>query len=118
MANPIITGTYEREVLHPLATETIAGSAPAGGDYGQYNRLVVQLRITSVAGALPTLDLVIEDSVDGANWNVIGTFPQKIVAGVDVLRISTPFASQLRSRHTIGGTTPSFTFEVVIHANR
>lgn len=86
--------------------------------------LRVQLEVTAASGIIPTLDTVIEDSIDGTNYNVIGTFALKIAAGREVINIALrgdaqpagfawPFNPQrIRVRWTIAGTTPSFTFSV------
>lgn len=72
----------------------------------------MQLSVTAASGTTPTLDVVIEDTLDGTNWNAIGTFAQKAAAGREVINITVPFADQVRARWTIGGTTPSFTFAI------
>jgi len=77
--------------------------------------LRVQLDVTAVSGTSPTLDVVIEDTLDGVNWNTVGTFAQKTAVGREVINITTPFADRVRCRFTIGGTSPSFTFSVVAH---
>lgn len=82
-------------------------------------RLRVQLEVTAVAGTTPTLDVLIEDTVDGTNWNTIGTFAQKTGVSREVINITTPFTSRVRARWTIGGSAgPSFTFSVVGFAIR
>jgi hypothetical protein len=71
-----------------------------------------QLNVTAASGTTPTLDVVIEDSIDGTNWNVVGTFAQKVTTGREAINVTVPFANNLRVRWTIAGTTPSFTFAV------
>ncbi len=46
----------------------------------------MQLDVTAASGTLPTLDVVVQDTVDGTNWNTIATFTQATlnqVAGFD-----------------------------------
>lgn len=90
----------ERTIDQPAAAGRIA------------NRIRAQLDVTAAAGTSPTLDLVVEDTLDGTNWNVVGTFTQRTAAGRQVIDIAGQFAPRLRVRWTIGGTSPSFTFSV------
>jgi hypothetical protein len=69
-----------------------------------------QLNISGVTGTAPTLNVLIEDSLDGINYNTIGTFAQKTAAGREVINIAAPFAETLRVSWTIGGSNPTFTF--------
>lgn len=107
-----------KSVVASVVSVTAAASgqsAPIGGFVGA-TRAVVQLHVTSAAGVTPTLDAVLEDTIDGTNWNTVATFAQATAAGRSVQRISAPFTDRLRVRYTIGGTTPSFTFSVQIYA--
>lgn len=100
------------EVPVDSAARTVSGSIVAGTNYGSADSIRAQLDATAASGTTPTLDVVIEDTLDGTNWNAIGTFAQKVAAGREVINITTPFTDQVRVRWTIGGTTPSFTFSV------
>ncbi len=72
-----------------------------------------QLNVSAVAGTAPTLDVTVEDSVDGgATFNPIGNFTRKTTAGREVINITTPFSETLRVSWSIAGTNPSFTFSV------
>ncbi|NOZ27969.1 MAG: hypothetical protein GXP39_07955 [Chloroflexi bacterium] len=73
--------------------------------------MAVYLNITAVSGTSPTLDVVVEDSPDGSVWATLATFSTKTAVGVDVVRANR-LGRYVRARATIGGTTPSFTFEV------
>lgn len=94
---------------------TASGSSPesAGLDL---STLRVQLDVTAASGTTPTLDLVIEDTIDGTNWNTIAAFAQKTGPGREVVNVTSPFTSRIRARWTVAGTTPSFTFTVLAHA--
>ena len=98
------------------ATRTSSDSSAAFTGYGAADLLRCQLDVTAVSGTAPTLDVVIEDSLDGTTWNVIGTFAQKLAVGREVINITTPFADMLRTRWTVAGTTPSFSFSVLVEA--
>lgn len=86
-----------------------SGGLPVG--YGTTTARI-QLNVTAASGTSPTLNVIVEDTLDGTNWNTIGTFAQKTAVSREVINISTPFANQLRVAWTIGGTTPSFSFNV------
>lgn len=77
------------------------------------------LAITAHAGTTPTLDVRLETSVDGVNWDTVAAFPQ--FTG-DVAARGKAFAGigrQCRWAWTIGGTAgPSFTFAIAVKALR
>lgn len=103
----------QRETPVASAARTASGDSGAQYGYGPAGTIRAQLNVTAASGTSPTLDVVIEDTLDGStNWNVVGTFAQKTATGREVIDITTPFSDQLRVRWTIGGTTPSFTFAV------
>ena len=95
------------------AARTATGNSGALPGYGPASSIRAQLNVTAASGTSPTLNVIIEDSVDGgSNWNTIGTFAQRTGTGREVINVTTPFGDQLRVTWTIGGTTPSFTFAV------
>ncbi len=98
------------------AARTTSSSTSGLPGYFSAESLRIQLNITAASGVTPTLDVVVEDTLDGTNWNVIGTFAQKTAAGREVINVTTPFADEIRVRWTMGGTTPSFTFAVILFA--
>ncbi len=99
-----------------VARTTSASSVPLAG-FNAAKNLVVQLAVTAASGTTPTLNLVIEDTVDGINWNTIATFAQMTATGAAAQRVTMPFTDQIRATWTIGGTTPSFTFSVQIYSD-
>lgn len=104
---------YATETPVPSAARTTSGDTGLLDGYGPTKSIRAQLDVTAVAGTSPTLDVVIEDTIDGGtNWNVIGTFAQRTLVAREVLNITGPFSDRLRVRWTIGGTGPSFTFAV------
>lgn len=103
----------DRETAVASAARTASGNSGTLPNYGAASSIRAQLNVTAASGTGPTLDVVIEDSVDGSsNWNTVGTFAQKTAAGREVINITGLFGDLLRVRWTIGGTTPSFTFAV------
>jgi hypothetical protein len=105
---------YAEETVVPAATRTASGDTGVLAGYGGASSLRVQLLVTGAAGTAPTLDVVIEDTLDGVEWNTVGSFAQKTGVGREVINVTSPFANRLRVRWTVGGTTPSFTFAVVV----
>jgi len=95
-------------------TETVTGTAVKGLSAARL--LVMQLNVTAASGTLPTLDVVVQDTV-GTNWNTIATFTQATGVTREVIRLTTAFTDQLRVVGTIAGTTPSFTFAVLTWAD-
>lgn len=109
--NTAWTGAREQVVASAARTTSADSGALVG--YGPATSLRAQLNVTAFSGTSPTLDVVIEDTLDGTNWNTVGTFAQKVAAVREVINITTPFSDTLRVRWTIGGTaTPTFTFAV------
>lgn len=106
---------YKEETVVASAARTASGSQVLSSDNHGVNRtLRAQLDVTAASGTAPTLDVVIEDTLDGTNYNVVGTFAQKVATGREVINVTIPFARRLRVRYTIAGTTPSFTFSVIV----
>lgn len=97
------------------AARTSSSNSGTLEGFGDWSKFRAQLAVTAASGTTPTLDVVIEDTLDGTNWNTIATFTQKTAAGVQVVDVTGLLTSQLRVRWTIAGTTPSFTFSVLMY---
>lgn len=107
-------GAYpgQTDVLVASAARTVSGDTGTMQGWGVPSTARVQLNVTAFAGTSPTIDVVVEDTLDGTTWNVVGTFAQRVGVGRQVVNLSTPFTDRLRVRWTLGGTAPSFTFSV------
>lgn len=102
-----------RDTVVASAARTVTGNSGALPNYGAASALRAQLNVTAGSGTSPTLNVLIEDSVDdGVTWNTVGTFAQRVGVGREVVNVTVPFGDVLRVSWTIGGTTPSFTFAV------
>jgi hypothetical protein len=103
--------------IAPAAARAVSGVGTAVAGNGPASTMRVQLNVTAASGTTPTLDVVLEDSVDGSNFNAItgGTFTQFTATGRQAIDITAPFTDNIRARWTVGGTTPSFTFSVVAY---
>lgn len=116
--------------LAPSIARTVTGTGDAIDltalqvNGSQPPQLLIQSDVTAVTGTTPNLVVVIEDSIDGVNWNTIATFVaqtavnrQVIVCGIRGDAYPAGFRwpfnpTKVRARWTITGTTPSFTFSV------
>lgn len=108
------TNRYAEDTVLASSARTVTGNTGVLSGYGVSKTLRAQLEVTAASGTTPTLDVLIQDSLDGTNWNTVGTFTQKTAASRQVVDVTTPFADRIRVLYTIAGTTPSFTFSVVI----
>ena len=97
------------------AARTTNGAGTAATTLGDTSLLRCQLDVTAASGTTPSLTVLIEDTLDGTNWNTIGTFAAATAATREVIDITTPYAGTIRASWTITGTTPSFTFSVRAH---
>ncbi len=99
------------KVIESLARTTNGNGGDVRMPGGESVR--AQLNVTAASGTAPTLNVLVEDTIDGGtNYNTIGTFAQKTAAGREVINITTPFSENLRVSWAIAGTNPSFTFSV------
>ena len=108
------TVEWSGELVDLIASgaRTTSGAGSTVGQVGNVKTIRAQLAVTARSGTTPTLDVVIQDTLDGTNWNTIGTFAQKTATGTEVINITIPFSNRIRVSYTVGGVTPSFTFSV------
>lgn len=119
MASGLATATVPNatDTLSASAAKTATGAATAVSGFAAAKNLILQLEVTAASGTLPTLDVIVQDTVDGTNYYTIATFAQKVTTGTEVIRLSTPFTDTLKASWTIAGTNPSFTFSVKSYAD-
>jgi len=95
-------------------TETFNGNAI---DVSRYATMQLLLNCTAASGTTPTLDIKIQISADGVtNWIDSGTAFTQVTAATTQNLAYTPTGAFIRLVHTIGGTTPSFTYYLAITA--
>lgn len=70
----------------------------------------VYLNVIDVAGTTPTLDVVINATINGVQYQ-IGAFTQRTTTGKEVIIIA-GCPKDIQIQATLGGTTPNFDFEV------
>lgn len=94
-------------------------AASANSDSWDIDRMtsaVFSLSVTACAGGLDTLDVKIQDSVDGSVWYDLVTFTQATAATTERKTSSGPFGQYMRAVATLGaGTTASFSLKATLH---
>ena len=87
----------------------------------------VEVLVSAVTGTTPTMLITIEGSNDGLTWYALGEIgsdsfgigslaaPANITAA-GTYRAALPAARYVRSKSTITGTTPSFTYGIALSA--
>lgn len=109
---------YSEDIWVPSGAQTANGQTGVLSGYGGSQTLRIQVNVTAASGTTPTLTVAIQDTVDGTNWNQLAITSSITAAGITIIEIGPGltnnhvFADRLRVQWTIGGTTPSFTFEV------
>lgn len=80
-------------------------------ELGDLPTMCIDLTVSAASGTTPTLDVTIQTSKDNATWRTVASFAQK--TGVSTERKSFTGCDRfVRANCVIGGTTPSFTFDI------
>lgn len=109
------TGLSRGLVLQPEATFTTTGNGTAVDNAVLTSAgATAVLSVSAASGTTPTLDVVIEHSVDNSVWVPLITFAQRNSVKAEYKTVSGTVNRYLRAKRTIAGTTPSFTFNVVL----
>lgn len=109
---------YSEDILAASATQTSTGQTATLGGYGGSSSLRVYVNVTAVSGTSPTMTINIQDTVDGSNWYTVGSSTSLTAVGTSAFEIGAGlgnnhvFADRIRVQWVLGGTTPSFTFDV------
>ena len=83
-------------------------------DVSGYHNMLLLIDVTAVAGTNPTLDITVE--TPGKLKSVqftIDTVPTISAVGKTVQFVDVRGVHWIRLNYTIGGTTPSFTFDII-----
>lgn len=105
------------DVFAASAARTTNGASNVLWTGGCITGIVIEVRVTATSGTTPQLNLFLEDTFDGTNWNQVAAVNAAPITanGATVKRINLrdfPTTDNLRVSWTITGTTPSFTFVV------
>lgn len=92
----------------PLVKTTTGGLFFAGPAMAESARFY--LNVTASSGTSPTLDVDIVATIGGQDY-VLASFTQQTAPGKETIKIDA-CPDQVKAVYTIGGTTPSFTFEI------
>lgn len=87
---------------------------------------IVTVNVTASGGTTPTLTVAVEGSNDGTNWVLLGTLgangynlgsvataPSNLTGAATVTGVF-PTMGSVRTRSIVGGTTPTFTYSVLV----
>ena len=107
------TDTLVTQTIASVA-RTVSGSGAALNVAQAERGATVIANVTAVAGVSPSLVLALQESHDGTTWANLATSPTITAAGVHRLAYNGPAGPFLRLAWTIGGTTPSFTFDATL----
>jgi hypothetical protein len=95
-----------------------SGTVTANGnssdiDVNPYSVIEIEIKVTSVSGTTPTLDIYIEGKFENTgDYKVLASQTGITTTGIWFATID-PYAFRyLRVRWVVGGTSPSFTFRV------
>lgn len=94
----------------PSATTLDNTTSSANGGIGV-------LQVSAVSGTTPTLVAKIQHSSDGTTWVDLITFTSQNAVNGEYLTVSGTVNRYLRAQWTIGGTTPSFNFNLAFKRN-
>lgn len=131
----------ETELLSPYITATGNDTTdPANGSVidnldGRILSLSVAANVTASSGTSPTLNLILQGSVDGSNWFTVFSYqgtPAAVQTGATSISSATTFGfhtaqfglsngglpPKLRVQGDLGGTTPGWTGTIAVHAVR
>lgn len=76
------------------------------------NGFQITIPVTAVAGTNPTLDVRVEESMDGVNWIILYDFQRITAIGSYNSPMLRATGTHIRYVRTITGTTPSFTMAI------
>lgn len=102
--------THTQAPLASAARTTSGNSTAFACD--NFDEALVMINVSAASGTSPTLDITFE-VYDGANWMTHTAATQITGAGSQVMKL-TNLGTEYRIKYTIGGTSPSFTFSVVV----
>lgn len=99
------------------AARTTSGNSSAFST-ADYDSVTGVLTVSAASGTSPTLVVDLETTADGTNYYTVGSFTQKTGVTAADSKAFGPLGATSRWKWTIGGTSPSFTFEIAATGNR
>jgi hypothetical protein len=109
IANAVVV----EETILASAARTSSGNS-GEVDVSNYIEALVFLKSGAGTGTSPTLDVKLQVSPNGSDWYDLpnGAFTQVTTSASSQVKQISNLGRRLRVAYTIGGTSPSFTFEV------
>lgn len=107
--------TAQVETLEDLGAQTLDFTSTETRTTETARAIAIWLLVTAVSGTTPSLELIVETSIDESNWFEIGRISAVTVADIYAIafnRADHPLGKFLRVRGDLSGTTPSFTLQV------
>jgi len=105
-------GRYKSAVLIYSGTVTSSGSG-SDANVSQFSVIELELKVTSVSGTSPTLDVYIEGKFENTgDYKVLASQTGITATGTWFFTINPCAFRYIRVRWVVGGTSPSFTFRV------
>ena len=101
--------------VHPLSLHDDSTVTNSGVyDIGDSVEVHGLLKVTDTSGTSPTLDIKAQHSIDGVQWSDLTglSFTQATGATVETKSATANAFRYLRFRYTLGGTSPTATFEL------
>ena len=96
------------------AVATVVGSVFLVTEIRNVGDFLLSLVGDLTAGGADTLDVVVEDSFDGTNWETLATFAQLSADGGEIIAPTRPPAPRIRATSTIAGAG-SWDIDVKVH---
>lgn len=100
-------------MIVPSAVQTVTGVSPSIEGVGR-REVYIGVNITAASGTTPTLQCSLEWTNQDGVWYLsdpVDQFTSRSTPGAWIKKFE-PKGDRYRVRWTIGGTTPSFTFEI------
>jgi hypothetical protein len=112
-----IQARYKSPGLTLFSGTVTANGNTADIDVSIYSILEIEVKVTSVGGTTPTLDVYIEGKFElTGDYKVLASVTGITSTGIWFIVINPLTFRLVRVRWVVGGTSPSFTFTVAVQA--
>ena len=107
------SGISSGVILHPLGAETVTGNDTSiDQTAATSNGGVAHLHVTTVTGTTPSNTVIVQHSTDNSTFADLITFTAATVATQERKTVTGTVNRYVRTKRTMSGTTPSFTYAV------
>lgn len=119
VAFEIINGVYNHGVIADLNAIDVSGDTrDSRFDKIAFLTYIMDLRVRSVAGVGPTLDVNVMEVDRNGSDVIVGTFVQKVATGHERIALVNPTGKQMYIKYVLGGNTPVFSFDLALTVKR